>query len=244
MKRATSLIGALAVSGLVAASPAQATTVTIGSPGPASAVSALLGGTATVVNTSIPGATVTAPGNGVVTSWKIANASGGPFFLQIVHSAGGAAFTSTGTSGPGPITSTGTLTFPANLPIAKGDFIGLVNTSNSDRVGAATTPGAAFIFFTPALGAAPQTSSGGDDGEIGFNAEVLLNCVVPSLKGKKIGAARNALATAGCAAPTVKKGKGKSKGKFVRKQNPGAGSEIRGDAAVTLKLGPKSKKKK
>jgi hypothetical protein len=41
----------------------------------------------------------------------------------------------------------------------------------------------------------------------------------------------------------VKKGKGKSKGKFVRKQNPAPGTEIRGDAAVTLKLGPKQKKK-
>ena len=51
-----------------------------------------------------------------------------------------------------------------------------------------------------------------------------------------------ALAAAGCAPPTVKKGK--RKGKFVQKTNPAARTEIRGDAAVTLKLGPKPKNKK
>jgi hypothetical protein len=242
-KRGIGLMGALAVSGLLVAAPAQANTVTIGSPGPTAGVSSLLGEVATVVNASIPGATVSAPGNGVVTNWRIANASGGPFFLQVVHPSGGT-FTSSGTSGAGTVSGSGTLTFPTNLPIAKGDLIGVVNSAASDHIGAAATPGASFTFFVPPLGSAPRSYDGGDVGEIGFNADVLLNCVVPTLKGKKVGAARNALATAGCAAPIVKKGKGKAKGKFVRKQNPAAGTEIRGDAAVTLKLGPKGKKKK
>jgi PASTA domain len=240
-KRAAGFVGILAVSGLVAAAPAQATTVTVGSPGPASAISANLGGVATVVDTAIPGAIVTAPANGVVTSWKIANASGGPFTLQVVHPTGSGAFTSTGSSAPGSITGSGTLTFPANLAIAKGDYVGVVNTNDGDSIGATATPGSAFIFFQPPLGSAPQNAAGGDAGEIGFNAQVLLNCVVPKLKGKKVGAAKAALAAAGCAPPTVKKGK--RKGKFVRKQSSAPGSEIRGDAAVTLKLGPKPKKK-
>jgi hypothetical protein len=240
-KRAAVFAGVLAVSGLAAAAPAQATTVTIGSPGPAQDTSAPIGGVGTLVDTAIPGATVTAPKNGVITSWKMANASGGPFTLQVVHPAGGGAFTSTGSTAPGAITSSGPITFTANLPIAQGDFIGVTNTSNSDQIGASATPGAAFIGFVPPLGSSPQTPNVNGPGELGYNAQELLNCVVPKLKGKKVGAAKAALAAAGCVPPTIKKGK--RKGKFVQKQNPGPGTEIRGDAAVTLKLGPKAKKK-
>jgi hypothetical protein len=231
-------VGVIASAALLTA-PAQATTVTIGSPGPASAVSAEIGSVATIVNTAIPGGNVTAPANGVITSWRIANASGGPFFLQAVHNSGGA-YASTGSTGPGAVTGTGTLTFPANLPIAKGDLIGLVNSTDTgdDHIGAAESLGAAFIYFNPPLGAAPQTQAGGSaDAEIGFNAQVLLNCIVPKLKGKKVGAAKKALTKAGCATPKVKK-KG---GKFVRKQSAAPGTEIRGDAAVKLKAGPKKK---
>jgi hypothetical protein len=235
-KRVTGLMGALAVSGLLAAGSAEANTVTIGSPGPASTLSAVLGEVATVVNTSVPGATVTAPGNGVVTSWKIANASGGPFTLQVVHPAGGL-YSATGSSAPGAVTGSGILTFPSDVPIAKGDLIGIVNSADTDHIGASITPGSAFIFFVPPLGSAARSQDGGDVGEIGFNAQVLLNCVVPKLKGKKLGAAKKALAKAGCAPPTVKK-KG---GKFVIKQKPGAGKEIRGDAPVKLTAGPKKK---
>ena len=237
-KRAAGLTAILAIGGLLTASATEATTVTVGSPGPASTVSALLGGptAATIVNTAIPGATVTAPGNGVITSWRIANATGGPFSIQVVHPSAGA-FTSTGTASGGVATSSGTVTFAANLPIAKGDYIGLLNTNPSDHIGAAATPGSSFIFFSPALGATPRTPDGSGPGEIGFNADVLLNCVVPKLKGKKVGAARKALANAGCAAPKVKK-KG---GKFVRKQSAKPGTEIRGDAVVTLKAGPRKK---
>jgi hypothetical protein len=236
-KRAAGFTMGVIASAALLTAPAQATTVTIGSPGPASTLSADLGGVATIVDSAIPGATLTAPANGVVTSWRIANAAGGPFTLQVVHPTGSGAFTSTGSSAPGPITGTGTLTFPANLAIAKGDFVGVTNTSNTDKIGAALTPGAAFIFFVPPLGAAPVAPTDGDAGEIGFNAQELLNCVVPKLKGKKVGAARKALAKAGCAAPKVKK-KG---GKFVLKQSSKPGTEIRGDAVVKLKAGPKKK---
>jgi hypothetical protein len=232
--------------GLLAAPSAQATTVTVGSPGPASTIQAPIGGTLTVINLAIPGASVTSPGNGVITSWKIANAAGGPFSLQVVRpSASGGTYASAGSTSPETISAGGTLTFEANLPIAKGDLIGVTNSNDSgDMIGAAITPGASFTFFLPPLGSDPRSPDESSDGEVGFNAQVLLNCAVPALKGKKVGAARSALAAAGCTAPAVKKAKGKAKGKFVRKQNPAAGTEIRGDTPVTLKLGPKPKKNK
>jgi PASTA domain-containing protein len=244
-RRVIGLMLAVMTCGLLAAPSAQATTVTIGSPGPASAIQAPIGGVLTVINLAIPGASVTSPGNGVITSWKIADAGGGPFSLQVVRPAAGGIYATAGSTSPETISGGGTLTFQANLPIAKGDLIGVTNSNSSgDHIGAAETSGASFTFFEPALGSDPRSPEPSNEGEIGFNAQVLLNCVVPSLKGKKVGAATSALAAAGCAPPTVTKAKGKKKGKFVKKQSPAAGTEIRGDAAVALKLGPKKKTKK
>jgi hypothetical protein len=218
-----------------AAAPAQANTVTIGSPDLAVEVSGAYGSVATLVNSASQGATLTAPSNGVITSWKVAGASGGPFFLQVVHPAGAGAYTGTATSGAAVITGAGSLTFPADLPIKRGDLVGLANTSPTDKIGLAGPAGSSYAYFSPPLGSTPQTSSVSNPAEIAFNAQELFNCTVPKLKGKKVGAARRALAAAGCAAPKVKKNGGKS----ISKQNPAAGTEIRGDAAVKLSAGPK-----
>jgi hypothetical protein len=190
------------------------------------------------VQTAIPGVTVTAPADGVITSWKLANASGGAFTLQVVHPSGGLYSATGATTTPGPVTGSGTQTFPADLPIKKDDLIGVATSQNLTAIGEASTPGATLAIFGPPLGGSPQApGSTLSDLELGYNAQELLDCLVPRLKGKKVGAARHALSNAGCAAPSVKK-KG---GKFIRKQNPAAGTEIRGDAVVHLKAGPKRK---
>ena len=66
-----------------------------------------------------------------------------------------------------------------------------------------------------------------------LSAQVLLNCIVPKVVGKKVKAAKKALAKAGCAPPKLKK-----KGKFVKSQNPKPGTEIPSDRAVVLKRRP------
>jgi hypothetical protein len=234
------LAGCLA---LIGPSAAPANTVTIGSPLTAALPPSPFNLQVTAVNTALPepGALVAAPANGTIVSWKVIGASGGPLKLRVVHPVAGGLFTGAGKASSGPITGTGVLTFSANLPIKQGDLIGVDPTNNSDTVGAADGLAGSFglLFFPPladgAPGVAPVLSA---PGEIGLNAQVLLNCVVPKLKGKKVGAAKRALTAAGCDPPRVKRKKGQH-GKFVGKQNPKPGAEIPSDRAVVLKLRPK-----
>jgi hypothetical protein len=230
---------------LLGAGSAAAATVTVGSPLPGTLTPQTFGGSRTLTNTALaePGATASSPGNGTIVSWKIVDASGGPLTLQVVHPTGSGTFTSTGSVISGPITSLGILTFQANLSIKKGDLIGLNPTASSDSIGGQFANGS-FMGFPTELGGSPDSPNDTGTGEAGFNAQVLLNCVVPKLKNKKVGAAKKVLSEAGCAAPTLKKPKGNAGGnaKFVRKQNPAAGTEIAGDASEILKLGPKPKK--
>jgi hypothetical protein len=234
------LAGCLALIGPAAAA---ANTVTVGSPLTAALPAEPFGGQLTAVNTALgePGAFVSAPANGTIVSWKVICASGGPLKLRVVRPVVGGRFTGAGKAISGPITGPGVLTFNANLPISKGDLVGIDPTNNTDTVGGAEAlPGSNTVFFFPELadggpGKAPPLSA---PGEVGFNAQVLLNCVVPKLKGKKVGAAKRALRAAGCDPPRIKKKKGQG-GKFVGKQNPKAGKEIPSDHAVVLKLRPK-----
>ncbi len=228
---------------MIAPAAAAANTVTVGSPLTAALPSSPFNLQTTAVNTALPepGAQASAPGNGIIVSWKVIGASGGPLKLRVVHPVGGGLFTGAGTTSSGPITGPGVLTFNASLPIAKGDLIGVDPTNKSDALGAADAlPGSFALLFFPELadggpGVAPVLSAAG---EIGVNAQVLLNCVVPKLKGKKVGAAKRKLRAAGCDSPKIKRKKGQG-GKFVKKQNPKAGTEIPGDRAVVLKLRPK-----
>jgi hypothetical protein len=227
---------------MVGPAAAAANTVTVGSPLTAALPAAPFGGQLTAVNTALPepGALVAAPGNGTIVSWKVIGASSGPLKLRVVHPVTGGHFTGAGKVSSGPITGPGVLTFNANLPIQQGDLIGVDPTNNSDTLGAADgLAGSMGLLFFPELadggpGVAPELSA---PGEIGINAQVLLNCVVPKLKGKKVGAAKRALRKAGCDPPRIKKKKGQG-GKFVGKQNPKPGKEIPGDRAVVLKLRP------
>jgi hypothetical protein len=230
-------------SALLMAPGAGATTVTVGSPLTLSFDAETFGSSRSLTNFTLaePGAMPTAPANGTITSWKVLDASGGPLKLRVVHPLGGNLFVGGGTALSGPITGLGLTTFTARLPIKAGDYIGLDPTANSDAIGGNfTTPGSTFIDFgSPLVDGSPVGSPGDTpvQGEAAFNAQVLLNCIVPKVKGKKVSAARRALANAGCATPTIKK-KGKTK-KIIKKQNPAPGTEIPGDQATVLKLKPK-----
>jgi hypothetical protein len=230
------------------AASAEAKSVTLGSSLPASMLPGVLeiDSSFTLVQSALPGATLTAPFDGTITSWKVRGASGGPFKLQVVRPLGGNLFTGAGTAVSGPITGPGVLTFKAKLPIEAGDSIGFSGAAG-DKLGGLATPGSTIAGWNPALvdgapGRSPFDPLG--PAEIGFNATVESNCIVPKLKGKKLGAAKKALKKAGCKLGKVKKPKSKKaakKAKYVKKQKPGAKSEVPGGTKVNLTMGPKKK---
>jgi hypothetical protein len=218
---------------------ASAKIVTIGSPMTQSLAPTAFDTYRTATNTGLPepGALIASPANGTVVSWKVTGASGGPFRLRIVRPFGAGTYTGAGTSAAGAITGGGVLTFPTSLRIQKGDLVGVDPSSDGDQIGAQPLlPGSEVIFFASSLandGPGVSPVFRGPE-EVGLSAQVLLNCVVPKVKGKKIKAARRALVAAGCdARPTIKR---KRKGKRVRKQNPAAGKEIPSDRSVVLKV--------
>jgi PASTA domain len=230
--RVTAVGVAVALS-LCGASAAKAGTVTLGSPLTNALPSTPIVFSATVRQTALPGATLVAPFNGQITSWKVINASGG-WTLQVLHPSGGA-FVSTGSTHSGAL-GTGIVTFTARLPIKAGDSIGLASDSDSSTLGTTdATPGAAFDAYIPPLtdNTAPRTSSTSDTRELGFNATIVSNCIVPRVKGKTVKKATKKLRAAGCSKGRVKK----RGGKRVTKQKPPAGTELPPGTPVKLTLG-------
>ena len=206
----------------LAASAAQAATVTLGSPLTNALPSSEIAISATVRQTALPGATLVAPFNGQIRSWKVINASGG-WTLQVLHPSGGG-FVSTGST-HGEALGPGIVTFTARLPIKAGDSIGLASDFASSTLGNSdATPGAAIDLFVPPLtdNSAPRTASTSRSRELGFNATIISNCIVPPVKGKPVKKAKKKLLAAGCTKGKVKK-KG---GKRVTKQKPFAGTEV------------------
>lgn len=217
----------------LAASAAQAATVTLGSPLTNALPSSEIAISATVRQTALPGATLVAPFNGQIRSWKVINASGG-WTLQVLHPSGGG-FVSTGST-HGETFEPGIVTFTARLPLKAGDSIGLASDFASSTLGNSdATPGAAVDFYVPRLtdNTAPRTASTSRSRELGFNATVVSNCIVPSVKGKPVKKAKKKLLAAGCTKGKVKK-KG---GKRVTKQKPVAGTEVPPGTPVKLTLG-------
>ena len=228
-------VAAVGVAGSVSlfgASAAQATTITLGSPLTNALPSRSIAISATVRQTALPGAALVAPFDGQIRSWQVINASGG-WTLQVLHPSG-AGFVSTGSTHSGPL-GPGIVTFTARLPIRAGDRIGLASDSGSSTLGTSgVTPGAAFTAYVPPLtdNTAPRSSSTGDTRELGFNATIVSNCIVPKVKGKTLKKATNKLRAAGCKGKVQKKS-----GKRVTKQKPRAGTEVPAGTPVYLTLG-------
>jgi hypothetical protein len=228
-------VAAVGVAGSVSlfgASAAHAATVTLGSPLTNALPSSSIAISATVRQTVLPGAALVAPFDGQIRGWQVINASGG-WTLQVLHPSGGG-FVSTAST-HGETVEPGIVTFTARLPIREGDSIGLASDSASSTIGnSGATPGAAIDLYVPPLtdNAAPRSASTSRSRELGFNATILSNCIVPKVKGKTVKKATNKLRAAGCKGKVQKKG-----GKRVTKQKPHAGTEVPAGTPVNLTLG-------
>lgn len=170
-------LGALAaIWVLIAASGAQASTVTIGSPLTAAfASNQLCNPLCTRAQTALPGAVVASPTDGTIVRWRVSFVTGpGGFELQVLHPAGFGTYTGTGTSAVGTPISFGTQVFATDLPIRAGDLIGLDNTDINETIGTASTAGSMAAFWNKPF---PDGSTLGPDFESGpyeiaFNADI------------------------------------------------------------------------
>jgi PASTA domain len=229
-------VAAAGVAGAVSlfgGSTAQAATVTLGSPLTNALPSSSIAISATVRQAALPGTTLVAPFNGQIRGWRVINASGG-WTLQVLHPSGGG-FVSTAST-HGETLEPGIVTFTARLPIRAGDTVGLASDSASSTLGNSdATPGATIDLYVPPLtdNAAPRSASTSRSRELGFNATIVSNCIVPRVKGKTVKKATKKLRAAGCT-----KGKVKKKGaKRVTRQKPPAGTEVPPGTPVRLTLG-------
>jgi hypothetical protein len=245
-------IGLAGVFALLGTSGAQATTVRIGSPLTANFIATGMGagGNVTWSQTLLPGSMTTSPSDGTVISWQN-RTQGGPFRLVIIHPSG-EQFSNVATSDPyAPANFAASPVIKTNLPIKAGDQIGIETTSGNGFDATGVTGGVAGakgIVWAPHL-APGQTRSADplvDGSEIALNATVRY-CAVPNLKGKKLGAAKSALASSDCTVGNVKRPKSKSarkKAKFVKSQSVPPGTSISDTAPIDLKLGKKPKRQK
>ena len=94
---------------LTAATSVQAATIRIGSVLPEKLTSTEFTRVQTFFNTGLPqaGTNLASPVDGAIVSWRIQGASGGPFYLRVLHPNGKGAFEATGTSLPATPTSEG-----------------------------------------------------------------------------------------------------------------------------------------
>lgn len=243
-------IGCAAVTvaaGMFAATSAQAATVTVGSPLTASFTGTFVGGSppTTVVNTALPepGATAASPVPGTIINWRVILGSVGGLSLVVLKPAAGGAYTpGLGESGV-HTNNAGLQTFPSGLLVKPGDLIALVLSGGPPVKEAGPAPGATISEWTSPFyyGDSRPPDNIFNNSELAYNATVEY-CLVPKLKGMKLGTAKKALANGGCRVGEVTKPK-KGKGKFVKSQGAAPGTALADQAVVDLKLGRKSKKK-
>lgn len=180
-RRMPARLGIAAVTALGAlaflAAAAQASTISIGSVLPSKFTPTKFEQVQTLFNTTLPekGANLVSPVDGAIVRWRVQGASGGPFFLRVLHPTGTGAYKATGTSGAAIPANEGLQTFTTNLTVKAGDLIGIDPTSGTDKIGiAGEVAGAnyATIFPPPFDGAIVPPSSTESGKEIELSAEV------------------------------------------------------------------------
>lgn len=175
-RQAIAVVCAVSALALAMATAAQASVISIGSVLPEKFTATEFTRVQTFFNTALPqaGANLASPVNGAIVRWRIQGASGGPFYLRVLHPNGKGAFEAAGTSLPAIPTGEGLQTFSTNLKVQAGDLIGVDPTNAGDKIGIADTSGAnyASIFPTPFDGSVvpPSETFGGK--EIELSAEV------------------------------------------------------------------------
>jgi PASTA domain/IPT/TIG domain len=175
LRHVSILLAAGAASLSIWAPAAPAANVILGSPSPASVV----GGTTcpapcTLSQSALPGATLTAPTDGVVVRWRFFNGEPGKkYSLRILDPRGGLQFFGAGRSAEVTAAGFGLETFSTALPIRAGQSIGIDMEGNAG-VAAQSVPGAASLFFRPPLGEGSIATAGNGSAaqELGFNAEI------------------------------------------------------------------------
>lgn len=158
------------------ATAAQASVISIGSVLPEKFTATEFTRVQTFFNTALPqaGANLASPVNGAIVRWRVLGASGGPFFLRVLHPNGKGAFEATGTSLPATPASEGLQTFSTNLKVQAGDLIGIDPSNATDKIGIADTTGASYasIFPTPFDGSVVPPSESFSGKEVELSAEI------------------------------------------------------------------------
>jgi hypothetical protein len=173
---AISILCAMSALVLAMAGSAQASVISVGSVLPEKFTATEFTRVQTFFNTALPqaGANLASPVNGAIVSWRIQGASGGPFYLRVLHPNGKGAFEAAGTSLPAIPTNEGLQTFATNLKVQAGDLIGIDPTNSTNKIGIAETSGASFasIFPTPFDGSVVPPSETFSGKEIELSALV------------------------------------------------------------------------
>lgn len=184
-----SVLAASALSLAPGVAPADATTVQLGSSlVKTDSSGADCGSACTFFNSALPGATLAAPGDGMITTWRVRSNAVTTYRLRILRPAGGGQLTAAAASGQGT-TGAANVVYPfaTEIPVEAGDLIALA-TSGIGHVPYATTGGAAGSCFgdgtaVPDLAdgqtGTPQGCSGGE--EYLFNADFVSTPIIKSL---------------------------------------------------------------
>jgi PASTA domain len=214
---------------------------------------------------------VTSPANGVITGWKVKSADDGALYtLQVLRANGPVSLVTATNSnfsgiasvqapsavpaGTGASTPTGVVfSYPASLPISKGDYIGVRVGGTGTNLPQFQANGLPKNLIANNFSGQPTDGQSADmladeQHELLLQATVKF-CSVPALKGLKRGAAEQALAAADCAAGKVTKKKlkpskktKKKKGKVLN-QSLAPGSTAAPGTPVDLKIAALRKKK-
>jgi hypothetical protein len=260
------LLGTAGVALLAAAPAAHADTITMGSTLQNDFDGGISTGPTLTVQLSYDPLTspnpVTSPANGLITGWKVKSADDGALYTLKVMRPNGPVSLVTATNSnfsalrsvtaPSPVpagtelaTPAGAIfEYPASLPIAQGDYLGLLTGGADDHVAQKTTNGLAQNLFAnnfagqPADGAAANLL-GDEQHDLLLQATVEF-CNVPKLKGLKAKAAKKALAAADCAVKVNKKSvkKKKQRGKVI-KQKKKAGFTAPPGTQIAITVGKK-----
>jgi hypothetical protein len=205
---------------------------------------------------------VVSPANGLITGWKVKSADDGalytlkvlrpnsPVSLAVATNSNFKAITSVQAPAPVPAgtavaSPTGAVfSYPASLPISKGDYVGLLTGGAVDDLPQHTTNGLTQNLIANNFSGQPADGASADlltDEQHDLLLQATIQfCNVPALKKLKTKPAKQALRAHDCL-PKVKKSrtkKDKFKGKVLKQKTP-AGTTAPPGTVVPIVIGTK-----
>lgn len=175
-RRLTTVVAVVAAACALFAGAAQASVISIGSVLPQKFEATEFKRVQTLFNTALPeaGATIASPANGAIVRWRLQGASGGPFYLRVLHPNGKGGYEASGTSQGATPGDEGLQTFTTNLKVRAGDLIGIDPSHDTDKIGVAEASGAGYasIFPPPFDGSVVAPSETFSGKEIELSAEI------------------------------------------------------------------------